>query len=115
MSRLSGDARKNRLAWGVVAVLASALIIIARREDGREALAIQQALMAQGVTGASIWWLAGHAPPHPHLRPARWLAAALVILIAVALGGMWLSPPGYAICGGVATICAPRWTLPAYF
>src|SRR5437016_1985502 len=106
---------KDRISWGLVAVLASALVILARREDGREALAIQQALMAQGVAGASIWSVARHAPPGPRLRLVRWLAAVLVILMAVALGGMWLSPRGYAICGGVATIWAPRWTLPAYF
>src|SRR5437870_4767707 len=105
---------KSRAVWGLVPVLASALVIVARREDGPEALAIQQALMAQGLAGVSIWSLARHAPPHPRLRMARWLAAALAILMAVALGGMWLSPRGYAVCGGVATIWAPQWTLPAY-
>jgi hypothetical protein len=104
----------NRAVWGLAAVLASVLVIIARREDGPEALAIQQALMAQGLAGVSVWTLVRRAPPHPRLRAARWMAAALVILMAVALGGMWLSPRGYAVCGGVTTIWAPQWTFPVY-
>src|SRR5437867_2552396 len=101
---------KNQVAWGLAVVLASAVVIIARREDGPQALVIQQALMAQGVAGASVWTLARAALPNPRLRTVQWLAATLVILMAVALGGMWLSPRGYAFCGGVATLWAPRWT-----
>src|SRR5690349_21673397 len=104
----------NRVMWGSVAVLASVLVVIARREDGPEALAIQQALMAQGLAGLSIWTLLKRASPHPYLRAARWMAAALVALMAAALGGIWLSPRGYAVCGGVATIWAPPWTFPFY-
>jgi hypothetical protein len=107
--------RTSRVAWGLVAVLTSVLAIIARREDGPQALVVQQALMAQGVAGASVWLLARHGLPDPRLRIVRWLAASLVILMAIALGGMWLSPRGYAFCGGVQTLWAPRWTVPAYF
>jgi hypothetical protein len=96
--------RTHPLAWGLVAVLASVLVIVARRENGPEALAMQQALMAQGFAGISIWALLTRTPPHPRLRTARWLAAALVILMAAALGGLWLSPRGYVLCGGVETI-----------
>jgi hypothetical protein len=105
---------KNRVPWGLATVLASVLVIVVRREDGPEAMAIQQALMAQGLAGISIWTLVNRTPPHPRLRIARWWAAALVVLMAVALGGMWLSPRGYAICGGVPTLWAPPWTLPVY-
>ena len=32
--------------------------------------------------------------------------------MALSLGGLWLTLPGYAICGGEATLVAPLWTFP---